>query len=209
MALVIVAALVVSPPLSRGLGQAGRIVYFHVPCAWVGALAYVVAAYSGARYLQSRKLDWDCKSSAAAQVGLLFTVLATISGAIWAQTAWGKWWNWDPRQTAIFIVLLIYGAYFALRMSIEQPDQRASISAVYSLLAFVAALFLIFVAPRLPGIQSLHPSPVLPDPNQQGGMDPRILAVLLSSLAGFTGLFFWMWQLQAAVERLNLRREMQ
>lgn len=203
---VILAAFFWSPPL-QGLGEAGRIFYFHVPCAWVGTLAYVCAAITGIMYLRTRNLDWDAQSSAAAQVGLLFTVLATLSGAVWAQAAWGKWWNWDPRQVAIFMVLLIYGAYFALRMSLEQPDQRAAIGAVYVILAMVAAFFLTYVAPKMPGIDTLHPSPVLPSGNDEGGIEPRILYVLLASLAGFTGLFFWMWRIQTRIDRLIMRKE--
>ena len=206
MAGVIFAALVWSPPL-QGLGEAGRIFYFHVPCAWVGTLAYLMAAVSAAIYLSGHKLEWDCRSAAAARVGLLFTVLATVSGAVWAQASWGRWWNWDPRQRAIFVVLLVYGAYFALRSSIEQPERRAAVSAVYALIALAAAVFLVFIAPRLPGIESLHPSPVLPSPNEHGSIQPRILMVLMASLAGFTGLFAWMWRIQTAIERLTLRRQ--
>lgn len=206
MAAVIVLAFLLSPPL-KGLGQAGRIFYFHVPCAWVSFLAYVVAAWCGARYLAARRLDWDCKSAAAAQIGLLFTVLATASGAVWAQAAWGHWWNWDPRQTAIFIVLLVYGAYFALRMSIEQPEQRAAISAAYALVAIVPTLFLIFIGPRI--VETLHPSPVLPGGDEKGSIEPFIRNVLFASLAGFTGLFYWMWRLQTRIERLALGKESQ
>ncbi len=206
MAAVIVAAFLWAPPL-KGLGEAGRIFFFHVPCAWVGTLAFLSAAVTGAMFLRQRRLDWDCASAAAAQVGLLFTILATVSGAIWAQEAWGRWWNWDPRQTAIFMVLLIYGAYFALRLSIENPDQRASISAVYAIVALVAAVFLVFIAPRMPGVDSLHPSPVLPSREQDSGIEPRILAVLLSSLAGFTGLYFWMWRVQTRIDRLIMQKE--
>ncbi len=207
MAIVIVAVFFWSPPL-QGLGEAGRIFYFHVPCAWVGMLAYFTAAYCGVRYLKTRDFDWDCRSSAAAHIGLLFTVLAMISGAIWAQTAWGKWWNWDPREVAILFVLLIYGAYFALRMSIEQPEQRASIAAVYSIIALAAAIFLVFIAVRLPGVFSLHPSPMLPNPNESDrGIAPRIRMVFRASMLGFTGLFFWIWRIQYGIERLTMRKE--
>lgn len=208
MCAVIAMAVVISPPL-KGLGQSGRIFYFHVPCAWIGALAYIVAAASGIGYLKTRDFTWDCKSASAAQIGLLFTFLATASGAIWAQAAWGKWWNWDPRQSAIFIVLLIYGAYFSLRTSIDSPESRASASAVYSIIAFVAAFFLIFVAPRMPGIESLHPSPVIPSANDEQGIALEVLAVLLASIAAFTALFLWMWRIQYRVAILSRRKDME
>ncbi len=206
MAGVVAAAFFWSPPL-QGLGEAGRIFYFHVPCAWVGTVAFLCAAYAGLRYLRTRDLEWDCSGAAAAQVGFLFTFLATVSGAVWAQEAWGRWWNWDPRQTAILMVLLIYGAFFALRSSIESPERRAAVSAAYAILAMVAAIFLVYVAPRLPGLDTLHPSPVLPGNDPDRGIEPRILMVLLAALAGFTGLFVWMWRIQTRVDRLLLRRE--
>ncbi|MEI6914951.1 MAG: cytochrome c biogenesis protein CcsA [Armatimonadota bacterium] len=199
MAVVIVAAFLLSPPL-HGLGEAGRIVYFHVPCAWAGTVLFLIAAFCGVAYIRTQNMDWDCKSSAAAQVGLLFTVLATASGAVWAQAAWGKWWNWDPRQVFIFIVVLVYGAYFALRMSIDQIDKRALISSVYSILALVAAVFLTFIAIRLPGTESLHPQ------DAHKGMDKDVRMVFLGSLVGFTGMSLWMWRLQTGVERVSLRR---
>ena len=138
MVVVVILALLVSPPL-LGLGDAGRIFYFHVPCAWVSFFAYAVAAYCGARYLLSRRADWDCKSAAASQIGLLFTVLATASGAVWAEAAWGQWWNWDPRETAVFIVLLVRSS--PLRMSIEQPSSAGDLGG-YALIAIVPAIFI-------------------------------------------------------------------
>ncbi len=210
MALVIVGAFLLTPAM-KGLGEAGRIVYFHVPCAWVSTLAYLVAAYAGIRYLATRDLKFDRSSAAAAQIGLLFTVLATASGAVWAQIAWGMWWNWDPRQVFIAMVMLLYGAYFALRLSIEQIDQRAVVSAVYAVFALAAAVFLTFVAIRLPHTETLHPSPVLPtqadqddhSPKMQRGMEPDMRLVLFSSVAGFTGLAFWMWRTQVRLDTLS------
>lgn len=204
MSAVIVAAFLLSPPL-QGLGEAGRIFYFHVPSAWVGSLAFVCGAIAAGMYLRSRDLKHDAMSKAAAEIGLLFTILATVSGAIWAQAAWGKWWNWDPRQTFIFVVVLIYGAYFALRTSIDNPDQRARIAAVYSFLAMIAAIFLIYIAPRT-GIASLHPSPILPSPEEDRGIEPLLLMVFLASMAGFTALFFWMWRIQTRLHEVELRK---
>ncbi len=209
MVMVIIGAFLLTPAM-QGLGEAGRILYFHVPCAWVSTVAYLVAAYGGVRYLATRNLDFDRQSAAAAQIGLLFTVLATASGAVWAQIAWGKWWNWDPRQTFIAMVMLLYGAYFALRLSIDQIDQRAVVSSAYVTFALVAAVFLMFIAIRLPHTSTLHPSPVLPtqadqdedSPSLKGGMEPDMRIVLMSSLAGFTGLAYWMWRVQVRVDRL-------
>ena len=101
------------------------------------------------------KFDDDVKSYAAAQLGMIFCILATVTGAVWAKFAWGSFWSWDPRQTSIFALLLIYGAWFALRSSIESEEKRATLSSVYSMIAFVTVPFFIFIMPRI--MTGLHP----------------------------------------------------
>jgi heme exporter protein C len=87
----------------------------------------------------------------------LFSILATVSGSIFAKLVWGSFWNWDPRETSILILLLIYGAYFALRSAIDDSERRQQLAAVYALFAFVTAPLLTFVVPRLYE-NSLHPN---------------------------------------------------
>lgn len=144
-------------PQYEGLGNAGRIIIMHVPTAWVCVLAFAVsAAYSGL-FLWKGRPEHDDYALAAAECGFLFTVLATVTGMIFSQVVWGVYWNWDPRQTSIFVLLLIYAALFALRSAIDDLDRRRQLSAVYSLFAFVTVPFLIFVAPRLAD-STLHPN---------------------------------------------------
>jgi len=127
---------------------------------------------------------------------LLFCVIATVSGSVFAKATWGSYWNWDPRETSIFVLLLIYGAYFALRSSVDDPARRGSLAAVYGILAFITVPLLVFVAPRIPAVQSLHPDgPIL----ATGGgldMDGRMMTVFISSLLGFTGLYAWVFSLR-------------
>ena len=87
----------------------------------------------------------------------MFCLLATISGAVFAQVVWGVFWNWDPRQTSILVLLLIYAAYFALRSAIDDHERRRRFAAVYNLFAAVTMPFLLFVAPRVAG-STLHPN---------------------------------------------------
>jgi len=90
---------------------------------------------------------------------------------------------------------LIYGAYFALRSSVDDPSRRGSLAAVYGVLAFITVPLLVFVAPRIPAVQSLHPDgPIL----ATGGldMDGRMMTVFISSLMGFTGLYAWVFSLR-------------
>lgn len=193
---VVYAVFYVVPPVA-GLGYLVRIAFFHIPVAWVAVLAFFLSAGWSIQYLRTRELQYDRKSSVAAILGLLFCLLATISGAIFAKLTWGAYWNWDPRQTTIFILLLIYGAYLVLRASIQDEEQRAKISAVYALLSSLTVPFLVFIIPRF--YFSLHPEPVL---NQTGKLevDVVMLYVLLAAVGASTVLF---WQLFKCVVQSN------
>jgi heme exporter protein C len=198
-------------PIVPGLEDKARIIFFHVPTAWLSVLAFVSSMVYGIRYLRRKDLHDDVRSASAAGLGLLFCLLATVTGAIWAKFSWGAFWNWDPRQTSIFVLLLIYGAYFALRSAVEVEEKRATLAAVYSVIAGVVMPFFMFVIPRV--LESLHPEPLLnlegsagsiPVPKLQ--MNTTMLAVFLASLAGFTGVYYWMWTLRVRAGTVELRR---
>ena len=190
-------------PLVPVLGETTRVLYFHIPAAWVTVLALGWSMVHSVLYLRRRRMEHDHHAAAAAEIGLLFCILATVSGSLWAKAMWGSYWNWDPRETSIFFLLLVYAAYRALRGAIEQPERRARLAAIYSAVAFVTVPFLIFVVPRI--YFSLHPDPIV-NPRGKVDMDPRIRWVFTSMLLGFTGLFFWMLSLRVRVARLARRR---
>ena len=176
-------------PPAEGLGNYVRIAFFHIPTAWVAVVAFLGAAYWGARYLKTRELRYDAKSARSAILGLIFTLMATVSGAVFSKLTWGAYWNWDPRQTTIFVLLLIYAAYVTLRMTMRDERARASSSAVYALFSFIAVPFLVFILPRM--FFSLHPSPVL---NETGriDMDAVMLGALVLSLIDMTLIYIWL-----------------
>lgn len=176
-------------PPAEGLGNYVRIAFFHIPTAWVAVVAFFGAAYWGARYLKTRELRYDAKSARSAILGLIFTLMATVSGAVFSKLTWGAYWNWDPRQTTIFVLLLIYAAYVTLRMTMREERARASSSAVYALFSFIAVPFLVFILPRM--FFSLHPSPVL---NETGriDMDAVMLGTLVLSLIDMTLIYIWL-----------------
>jgi len=194
-------------PLVPVLAETTRVLYFHIPSAWVTVVALGWSMVHSILYLWKRDLRNDDHAAAAAELGLLFCIAATISGAMWAKAMWGAYWNWDPRETSIFFILLLYSAYLALRASIEGEEKRARLSAIYSVAAFVAVPFLVFVVPRM--YDSLHPNLVV----REGGrtkidMDPMIRWCFLAMLAGFTVLFVWMQTLRVRVTRLERRQQL-
>ena len=175
-------------PPAEGMGALVRIAFFHIPMAWVAVLAFFQNAWWGAAFLRRNDFAADAKSAAAARLGLFFTLLATGSGAVFAKLTWGAYWNWDPRQTTIFVLLLIY---LTLRAAIPDPRRRGRASAVYALLAFLTVPFLVFILPRL--YFSLHPAPLL---NSAGtvAMDFVMLGVLGAALLDATLLYWWLWK---------------
>lgn len=200
---VIVGAFYYAPPAAGFKGYSSRILFFHVPMAWVSFLAFMAAAVSSLRYLaQGRDLRHDRSAAVAIELGLLFGVLATLTGAIWARIMWGEYWNWDPRQTSLLISLLFYGAYLALRQGIEDDETRARLSAAYALLGLVVTPFLYWVVPRI--TFSLHPEPVV-NAAKKVEMEARMQHVLYASGIGFAALYFWLHNLKRRLLQLRDR----
>lgn len=184
-AVLLYAVFFVVPP-AEGLGNLVRIAFFHIPVAWVSVLAFLVSAFYAGRYLRRPELRSDAVSAQSARLGFAFVLLATLSGAVFSKLTWGAYWNWDPRQTTIFVLLLIYAAYLMLRAVILEPRRRARVAAVYALFSFLTVPFLVFIIPRF--YFSLHPSPVI---NGSGTvqMDSVMLRVLLGSLLDMTLIY--------------------
>src|SRR3989442_15632310 len=189
-------------PVVPVLGDTTRVLYFHIPAAWVTVVALAWSMIQSVLYLAKRRIEHDDQAAASAELGMLFCIVATVSGSLWAKAMWGSYWNWDPRETSIFFLLLVYAAYLALRSAIEQEERRARLSAIYSALAFVSVPFLMFVVPRI--YFSLHPDPII-NPRGKLDMDPRIRIVFFAMLAGFTGLYAWLQSLRVRVARLERR----
>jgi heme exporter protein C len=207
MSAVIVASFLTPVP-QKQIGEASRIFYYHIPQAWVCVIAFAMSMVYSIRYLRSKNIAEDDKAVVAARLGFVFCVLATVTGSIFAKVTWGSFWNWDPRETSIFILLLIYGAYFALRGAVEVEEKRASLSAVYSIFAFVTVPFLIFVVPRI--VPSLHPEDSIVDDSLRFTMGPAVRAIFFGSLVLFTAIYFWIFSLAKrtqAIERVQLDQE--
>ncbi|MBW1895947.1 MAG: cytochrome c biogenesis protein CcsA [Deltaproteobacteria bacterium] len=195
MAIIIVASFLYTEAAVGFPGQTSRILFFHVPQAWIATVSFLISMVGSAVYLARRNLKADRVAQSAAELGFLFCILATVTGSIFAKATWGSFWNWDPRETSIVIILTIYGAYFSLRSAVSDPDRCRVLAAVYSILAFVTVPFLVFVLPRITA--SLHPEDTM-NPAKPG-MDPKTLKVFLGSLLAYTLLFVWMLRLRIRI----------
>jgi heme exporter protein C len=191
IALVVTGAFLWAPPAQGFVNvYSSRILFFHVPAAWVSFVAFLAAGVWSLLYLaRGRRPRHDLAAAVAVELGLIFVVLATLTGSVWSRIEWGAFWNWDPRQTSIVLAMVFYAAYLVLRGAVEDEQARARLSASYALLGLVVAPFLYFVLPRI--TFSLHPQPVV-NPEGQVDMESRMLQVLLGGAVGFTALFFWM-----------------
>ncbi len=197
-------------PYIIGLEERARIIFFHVPMSWVAIIAYLISMVFAIRYIRSRDIHLDDISASAASVGTLFTILATVTGSVWAKFNWGSFWNWDPRESSIFILLLIYASYFLLRSAIEDPERRARLSAVYSVIAFLTAPFLMFVLPRL--VPGLHPGSA-DDANAGPLLSPKSSDINLTkqivfglALFSFTMVYFWLMNIHIRTTRVLRQR---
>ena len=172
-------------PVEAVMGPVQKVFYFHVAAAWAGMLCFILAAVAGARYLVSRQRHWDWLSLSAIEVGILFGLVAIFSGMIWAQPIWNTWWVWDPRLTTTAIMVLIYLVYFILRSSLDSPETRARLAAVYAIVSAVTVP-LTFFSIRL--FRTIHPVVIATGGSSDSAfnMTPRMLTAFIASLVVFT-----------------------
>lgn len=129
-------ALVDAPP-DRQMGEVYRIMYVHVPCAWMALVAYTVAWVASIAYLARPALLADALQEAACEAGVVFNALTLVTGAIWGRPTWGVWWAWDPRLTSAAVMLLLFAGVVALRRAVADRARAATWAAVVAILAYV------------------------------------------------------------------------
>jgi heme exporter protein C len=139
LAATLVLALSVTPPRENQGYEAVRLLYLHVPCAWIAYLAFGVTALASLLWLvpRTRNTVWDLLAGASAEVGVVFTGLMLVVGSIWGKPTWGTWWEWDARLTTSAILFFLYLGYLALRRSGATSDERGKRCAIAALIAFV------------------------------------------------------------------------
>lgn len=179
-------------PTEQTMGDAQRVMYVHISVAWLGLLGFIILAVCGVAYLVRRKLWWDEWAQAVGEVGWLCCTLTLVTGSMWAHSAWGTWWTWDPRLVTSFILWAMYSGNLILRSGIEDPHQRARLGAV---LAIIGVLDVPLVVMATRWFRGMHP--VSPQ------MEPSMRYVLLTCVVGITAVM----TLLLVRRRMQLRQE--
>jgi len=195
-----VLSLVVAPP-DAVQGEVQRLMYVHVPAAWLAYLSFLVVFISSIAYLRTKRTRWDRLAEASAEIGVLFTALAIALGMLWGKPVWGTWWTWDPRLTTTAVLLLIYVGYLSLRQISDNPARRARWAAVVGIVGFIDVPI---VHLSVVWWRSLHQGSTvfrLGGPEIEGTM----LLALLAGVAAFTVTYAYLVTLRLRVGRREER----
>lgn len=195
----VVGGLLLKVPRLSIVNETTRALYFHVPM-WFGMVVmFLVSTWYAVKYLRSHQMDSDIISVEFAHTGLAFGILGILTGMIWANYTWGSPWHGDPKQNGAAIALLVYLAYFVLRSSLNNDEQRARLSAVYNVFAFFAMIPLIFIIPRM--TSSMHPGSGGNPGFNMYDLDNNMRKVFYPAVTGWILLGCWI-----ASVRVRLRR---
>jgi len=166
-------------PLEETMGVVQKIFYIHMPLAWWSLVSFFVVFCASVRHLLKRDAGSDILAGAAAEIGVLMSGLALVSGSIWGRAAWNVWWTWDPRLTTTLIMWFVYAGYLVLRGSDMGGERRALVCAVLGVVAFLDVP-LVFYSARI--WRSVHPAVLA---SQGGGLEPEMWHTVLVNLAAF------------------------
>jgi heme exporter protein C len=126
-----------SSPADYQQGETVRIMYVHVPAAWMALFAYTLMALASGSFLIWKHPLADLSAQAAAPIGAGFTAIALVTGALWGQPMWGTWWVWDARLTSVLVLFFLYLGYMALVNGFDDPERGSRMGAILALVGFV------------------------------------------------------------------------
>jgi heme exporter protein C len=196
-----IGGLLFNVPRLNILNETVRALYFHVPM-WFGMIfLFLVSVYYAVRFLRNPSLEYDRKSVEFANVGLVFGILGIVTGMLWANYTWGSPWHGDPKQNGAAIALLVYLAYFVLRGSIENEEQRARLSAVYNIFAFAAMIPLIFIIPRM--TSSMHPGSGGNPGFNMYDLDSRMRLVFYPAVLAWLLIGWWIASMRCKIRTIE------
>jgi heme exporter protein C len=182
-------------PDEAAQGAIYRIIFFHVPAAWSAFLGFFTALVASVVYLVKKDLRFDALAVSVTEVGLAFGAANLVTGMIWGRVIWGLWWTWDPRLTSMLVCWLLYAGYLMLRRAVEEPSQRARVSAVFSIFAFADVPIVWF---SIKWWRTQHPQPVV---WAGGSMDHSMWNMLFLNWVPLLLLFFVLAALRMRLEQ--------
>ncbi len=191
-------AIFLYAPTEKTEGMVQRIMYFHIPSAWIAFFAFFVVFLCSILYLWKKDREWDIYAMASAEIGVMFCTLVLITGPIWAKPIWGTWWVWDARLTSTLVLWLIYVAYIMLRLQSEAGSMRAKYAAVIGIVGFLDIPLIHF---SVLWWRTFHPAPkIITSEGLGAGMDTSMLITLVISLGAFTLIYFLLMGQRVRIE---------
>ncbi len=192
---------ILTSPAEGDMGHLQKIMYVHVPAAWMTFLSFFVVLVFSVRYMWKRRENDDLIAASAAEVGATFNGLTLMLGMIWGRPAWGVWWVWDARLTSTLVLFLIFVGYLALRAFVDDPDQKARWSAA---VGAIGALNVPIVYMSVKWWRTLHQPPSSPatlDPAYTMGLRLNAIALLFVMIY-FIRRRYEIARLERAVEQM-------
>lgn len=170
-------------PVEVTMGQVQKIFYLHLPMAWWALISFLVVFVASVLMLARKDPAWDRLAGAAAEIGVLFSTLALVTGSLWGKPIWGVWWTWDPRLTTTLIMWFVYAAYLLLRQAGVGGERGPMVRAALGVVAFLDVP-LVFLSARK--WRSIHPTVF---GSQGGGLEPEMLTTVIVCIAAMG--FLW------------------
>jgi heme exporter protein C len=188
-------------PADANQGDVQRLMYVHVPAAWLAFMSFGVVFVASIAYLRTGQIRWDRVAVSSAEIGVVFCTLTIALGALWGRPVWGAWWTWDPRLTTTAVLLLIYVGYLSLRQVADSPTRRAHWSAVVGIVGFVDVPI---VHMSVVWWRSLHQEATVVRPGAPT-MAGSMLATLLFSTVAFSLAYGYLMAVRTRVGRIEDR----
>lgn len=188
-ALVVAFGFAMAAPPEHVQGHFAKILYVHVPSAWLAYLAFAITLGGSVVWLITRSYRWDRLAASSAEVGVFFTGLTLVTGMIWGRPTWGTWWDWgDARMATTALLFFVYLGYLALRRAVSDPEVRARRSSILGILAFLQVPVVHF---SVLWWRTLHQPPTLLQPGtieniDNAPIDPELRTPLFIALVAFT-----------------------
>jgi heme exporter protein C len=183
-------------PNEATMGVIQRIFYFHLPAGLLSYTSAYLLGFGSIMYLVKHDLKWDRLASGSGEMGVLFTSISIMSGALWAKPVWGVYWTWDARLTLQFLLALIFLSYLMLRAYLPEREKRAALGAVFGVLAMVDVPFNYL---SIRWWRTQHPQPVI----MGGGLDWDMWKVMIVSFLTFAVLYSYLLGRRMAIARVE------